>query len=133
MRRSIPRWTVAACALPILFALGCGGAGKEEPAGTGLDESASSEARQLFVAENCTLCHGEMTQGVEELGPAIRDLAPYWDRDRLAAYLEDPQGFREANPDFEERRDASFSMEMPPVDHLSVEQRLLLADWLLTR
>jgi len=133
MRRSSLGWTIAAGLLPLLALFGCGGPRTEEPAEGGLSESSASEARRLYTAESCTMCHGEMAQGVEELGPALRDLAPYWDRDRLADYLADPEAFRVANPDFEERRDASFNMEMPPFDHLSVEQRGMLADWLLTR
>ena len=99
----------------------------------GIGEAEASAARQLFQDENCTMCHGEMTQGMEELGPALRDLAPYWDRDRLASYLEDPPAFAEANPDFDERRDIAFDLEIPAYDSLSVEQRHILADWLLTR
>ena len=74
-----------------------------------------------------------MAQGLEGAGPALRDLAPYWDVDRLMAYLADPETFRAANPDFEDRREAVFELEMPAYDHLSEDQRRLLARWLLTR
>lgn len=126
---------------PIVVAAVCGltliGCGAEEPgeaqAANSLGEADESRAINLYQSEACTACHGEMAQGQEEIGPALLDLAPYWDVDRLMAYLEDPEAFRAANPDFEERRDVAFEIEMPAFDHLSEDQRRLLARWLLTR
>jgi len=127
--------------VPWVVAAGCGmmlvACGGEKPgdgqASASLSEADESRALTLFQSEICTACHGEMAHGIEEAGPALRDLAPYWDVDRLTAYLADPEGFRAANPDFEERRDVAFELEMPASDHLSEDQRRLLARWLLTR
>jgi cytochrome c551/c552 len=105
----------------------------EEKAGDSLSEADESRALALFQSEACSACHGEMARGIEEVGPALQDLAPYWDVDRLATYLADPEGFRAANPDFEDRRDVVFELEMPASDHLSEDQRRLLARWLLSR
>jgi hypothetical protein len=135
MRRRIEigiLWVLAA-GLVACGGSGDGGKRSETPDATGPSEAQASEARKLFVDEGCPMCHGEMGQGVEELGPALRELKPYWDRERLMSYIEDPESFRAAHPDFEDRRDESFNMEMPSYDYLSVEQRGLLADWLLTR
>lgn len=117
-----------------LMLVGCGG---ENPgdgqASVTLSEADESRAYALFQSEACTACHGEMAQGLEEAAPALKSLAPYWDVDRLMAYLADPEGFRAANPDFEDRREVVFELEMPASDHLSEDQRRLLARWLLTR
>ena len=65
--------------------------------------------------------------------PALRDLAPFWDAERLGAYLRDPEGFRAANPTFEERRDIEFELEMPAYEALSEEELELLGRWLMAR
>lgn len=127
----VPFALAAVCGLILI---GCGGA---EPdvgqASNSISEADESRAIKLFQSEACTVCHGEMAQGVEETGPALRDLAPYWDVDRLMAYIADPEGFRAANPDFEDRREVAFELEMPASDQLSEDQRRLLARWLLSR
>jgi mono/diheme cytochrome c family protein len=125
---------VVVVAMSGLTLIGCGGEPPvEAQADNSLGEAEESRALELYQAEACAACHGEMAQGQEEIGPALRDLAPYWDVDRLMVYLADPEGFRAANPDFDERRDVAFEIEMPAFDHLSEEQRRLLARWLLTR
>ena len=117
-----------------LILTGCGGAEPDAArAGNSISEADESRAIKLFQSEDCTMCHGEMAQGLEEIGPALRDLAPYWDVDRLMAYIADPEGFRAANSDFEDRREVVFELEMPASDQLSEDQRRLLARWLLTR
>ena len=124
--------TVAAVCGSML--IGCAGeqSGEAQDA-TSISEADESRAFALFQSEACTACHGEMAQGIEQAGPALKALAPYWDVDRLMAYLADPEGFRAANPDFEDRREVVFELEMPASDHLSEDQRRLLARWLLTR
>ena len=126
----VPFAVAAVCGLILI---GCGAAEPDAArAGNSISEADESRAIRLFQSEGCTACHGEMAQGLE-IGPALRDLAPYWDVDRLMAYIADPEGFRAANPDFEDRREVVFEMEMPASDHLSEDQRRLLARWLLTR
>ena len=126
-----PFAVAAVCGLTLM---GCGGqAPGDAQAGRSLSEADESRAFKLFQSEDCTVCHGEMAQGLEGVGPALRDLAPYWDVDRLMAYVTDPEGFRAANPDFEDRREVVFELEMPASDHLSEDHRRLLARWLLTR
>jgi mono/diheme cytochrome c family protein len=126
--------SIVAVALGLSVVTGCGG----EPVGeaespTVLSEAEESEALALYRSEACAVCHGEMGEGIEGAGPVLRDLAPYWDVERLMTYIADPEGFSAANPDFDERRDQTFELEMPASDHLSEEQRRLLARWLLTR
>ena len=90
-------------------------------------------AEELFESEGCAVCHGAGGSGAPGTGPALRDLAPYWSEARLLDYLGNPPGFRERNPDFEDRRDAGYELEMPAFDHLSEDDLRLLARWLLTR
>jgi len=116
------------------LATGCGGGPPSGPSpDAALSEADESKALGLFQSEGCNACHGDLAEGIEGVGPPLRDLAPYWDADRLMAYLADPEGFRATNPDFEDRRDTVYELEMPAFDHLSEDQRRLLARWLLAR
>ena len=131
--------TLIAILLPMVVT-GCGGRPADEPPEEApaaiesvLTEAEMDEARGLYEGEACSLCHGQTADGVPDMGPPLRELAPYWDEDRLSAYLNDPEGFRGTNPDFDDRRPGKFEMEMPAFDHLPPEQRELLARWLLTR
>jgi mono/diheme cytochrome c family protein len=118
-----------------LLICGCSGAPSDGDGGeaAALSEAQASKAMTLFQDEGCPACHGDLAGGIEGAGPALRDLAPYWDVERLATYLEDPEAFREANPDFDERRDTAYELEMPAYDYLSRDQRELLGRWLLER
>jgi mono/diheme cytochrome c family protein len=116
----------------LLLFIGCAGESPEAP----LAKPTAAEiarAVELYGQQACPECHGGNAEGVEDTGPALRELAPYWDVDRLVAYLADPDGFRIANPDFEERRDTVYELEMPAFDFVPEEDRRLLASWLLTR
>ena len=121
-------------ALLAAVCVGCGSGGTGGgPAGEEWTDADAARAERLFQDEICSTCHGERLEGLDELGPKLSDLSPYWDVNRLAAYLEDPDGFRQLNPDFEMRRGEEFELEMPAFDHLSLAQRRLLARWLLMR
>jgi len=123
--------------LPLLAACGAGEPAPKdlaaEPATYSISEADAAKAVELFESQACTVCHGEMGVGVEGAGPALKDLAPYWNEDRLEAYLEDPEAFREAHPDFEDRRAEQYDLQMPAFGHLTADERQLLAHWLLTR
>ena len=127
----LSRNLVLLAALTALCA-GCGGSA-DGPLAEEWTDSDAARAETLFRAEDCVTCHGEQADGIEGLGPALRDLSPYWDTVRLAAYLEDPDAFRKANPDFEQRRSEKYELEMPAHEHLSLAQRRHLARWLLMR
>jgi cytochrome c551/c552 len=132
MQRRVRGLRIGSLTLGLVLTLACGGSEGQDGRPVAATLTAS-DAMQLFQNENCTMCHGELTQGVDGVGPALRDLAPFWNRQRLTVYLADPDGFRQANPEFENRRNEEYGIEMPASDHLSREQRQLLADWLLTR
>lgn len=95
-------------------------------------EAEIARAMELYGQQACPECHAGNAEGSEN-GPVLRDLAPYWNVDRLVDYLGDPDGFRVANPDFDDRRDTVYELEMPAFDFVPEEDRRLLARWLLTR
>jgi mono/diheme cytochrome c family protein len=129
--------SAVATSAPILLALTLTCASPERTGdATAAPASAGSEVSnvlELYRDQGCPVCHGDRAEGVEDAGPALDDLAGYWNVERLSSYLEDPDAFRVANPDFDERRDASFRLDMPAYDGLTEEQREDLARWLLTR
>lgn len=112
----------------VAWSLGC--AGNDAPE---LTEAEIEQAMSIYEDQSCGVCHGEAGEG-GDIGPALRNMTPYWDAERLSAYLRNPDGFRKANPDFEERRDRAFDeMEMPAYDLLSDEDSRALTRWLLTQ
>ncbi len=97
-----------------------------------MSDEQTSAALAIYEDQSCSLCHGEQAEGNDN-GPALEDLEPYWDEYRLVTYLADPEKFRTANPDFDQRRDTKYELEMPEFGHVPEQDRRLLARWLLTR
>lgn len=139
MNKKVSGLGQTAAGLLLASLVACGGGGGTEPAAPAeaepvvSSEADATEAVAVFQEEACTICHGEMGEGMAGVGPALQGLAPYWNEERLVAYLQDPEGFRAGNTDFEDRRDEQFELEMPAFDHLSDEQLQLLARWLMAR
>jgi mono/diheme cytochrome c family protein len=126
--------TGAALGFLTLFSIGCGG--NAPPAGNAAEapaESDSLRAEALFEEQACNVCHGDGGAGIEGAGPALENLDDYWTEDLLEAYLRDPESFREAHPEFDQRRDETYELEMPAFEHLEQDERRLLARWLLAR
>jgi mono/diheme cytochrome c family protein len=84
--------------------------------------------QRLFHSQGCVACHGAGGEG-GTLGPPLRGLASNWTRERLAAYLADPQGTVAADARLQElgRR---YPMPMPPIP-ASLAERGELADYVL--
>jgi len=127
--------TALAAALALL-ALGCagsgGGSGSAAGPEPGLSAAEVERATALFESESCSTCHGPDAEG-SDLAPALRSLAGYWDEARIVRYLEDPEAFRAAEPEFDRRRDTEYDLDMPAFGHIPLEDRTTLARWLLTR
>ena len=83
----------------------------------------------IYELQNCANCHGEDRAGTAR-GPALAGLDRNWDRASLAEYLADPRAFAERDPRLDALRE-SHPGEMSRYDNLTLEQRLVLADWLL--
>jgi cytochrome c2 len=97
----------------------CGGS--DRPSGPPTGES-------LFATQSCVTCH-RTDGGGNNFGPSLRGTAEYWTREKLAAYLADPQGVvaKDARLMALSR---NYNMQMPPV-RLGEADRLLLADHVL--
>ena len=115
--RRITPWLAALLLLP---ALACG---PSENASSGPPDGA-----QLYERQGCVTCHKASGRG-GALGPTLVRTGEYWTREKLAEYLADPASFvgKDARLNSIARH---FNMQMPPA-RLSLEQRLLLADYVL--
>ena len=105
--------------LGLLFAIAaCGG---DKPSGPPTGES-------LFATQSCVTCH-RADGGGNKFGPSLLGTPENWTREKIAAYLADPQGTvaKDARLMALSR---NYSMQMPPV-RLSEEHRLMLADYVL--
>jgi len=83
----------------------------------------------IYALQNCANCHGEQREGTR-LGPALQSLSTDWTRARLAEYLADPRALVESDERLA-ALDREFSSDMGRYDNLSLDERLVLADWLL--
>lgn len=123
-------------ALGFVMIIGPGCSNESPPSASDADVLPVADLRQaaaLFEQQACNVCHGNEGGGIEGAGPALGDLGDYWTEDLLEAYLRDPDGYRKAHPEFDQRRDAAYELEMPAFEHLDEEERRLLARWLLAR
>jgi len=71
----------------MLVAVGAGCADRRpapEPETTFTAEQ-EEQARSLFAAQDCNMCHGDDAEGAE-IGPALRDMAEYWSVERLVVF-----------------------------------------------
>lgn len=80
----------------------------------------------LFREQNCVQCHGPDGSGTN-LGPTLHGKQQYWTREKLAAYLLDPQAVIDADPRLQQQA-GRYMLPMVKFVGLSLEQRLALAD-----
>lgn len=83
----------------------------------------------IYELQNCANCHGPERAGTR-LGPPLAGLGGRWTRARLADYLADPRAMVASDARLAEL-DRQWSSDMGPYDNLTLEERLVLADWLL--
>jgi mono/diheme cytochrome c family protein len=115
------RLAFAVCALGLVLAA-CGG--KESSGDT------ASAGEKLFASQNCVTCHKADGSG-NAFGPSILQAPEHWTREALAAYFADPEGTVLKDPRLT-ALSRNYSMKMPPVRGLSDEQRLQIADHVLS-
>lgn len=108
--------TVGIALLSLLLAGGCAQAG-----GAG---------QAVYASKNCAMCHGGNGEGTNN-GPALTGLKQNWDRDKLAAYLKDPQGYAASDPRLAANHD-KYVMRMPAAV-LTPDEEGALLDYLLSR
>ena len=135
MRQSLASVTVLIGLLALCFVHGCATKRVEGDPGqaAGLSPAEEASAIALFEDLGCNACHGDQGEGLEDMAPALGDLAPYWTAERLSTYLLSPDWFRSQNPDFDARREIEFDAEMPSYEEIPEEDRILLSRWLMTR
>lgn len=103
----------------VLALAACGGSDKPSGPPTG---------QSLFATQSCVTCHRK-DGGGNNFGPSLRGAAENWTREKLAAYLADPQAVVAKDPRLT-ALSRNYNMQMPPV-RLSEELRLMLADYVL--
>lgn len=85
---------------------------------------------RLFVLHGCNVCHGDGGEG-RSLGPPLRGVSEHWERADLAAFLLDPRAAVAERPRLAEL-DARYPSEMRPYRNTTEDERLRLADFLLS-
>ncbi len=96
---------------------------------TATQPPAGASGREIYELQLCANCHGDQGQG-KSLGPPLRELQRFWEREALVEFLADPKAWKED----ERMRQLSrkHSGNMAPYDNLSEQERGLLADYLFT-
>lgn len=105
--------------LAALLAGACSGGG----------DSQAKDGPTLFSRNGCVACHGHKLQG-SSMAPALAGLAEHWTVEDMVAYLADPKGYAAQDPRLSEQG-KSYRTVMPPYANVSVEDRTVLAEWLL--
>jgi mono/diheme cytochrome c family protein len=96
----------------------------KDPARSGPPDGAA-----LFREQNCVQCHAPDATGTN-LGPTLHHKKQFWTREKLAAYLADPQAVIETDERLKSQA-TQYMLPMVKFIGLSLEQRLALADHVL--
>ncbi|MBK9097223.1 MAG: cytochrome c [bacterium] len=86
---------------------------------------------QLISNFGCTNCHGGELQGTP-MAPALTNLSQYWGKERLLAYLRNPNDFMN-DPRFKEYREKYPNQIMPPYGTKNIKDLGKIVDYLLER
>ena len=93
------------------------------------DPPPGASGADIYALQNCANCHGQLGRG-SSLGPPLASLGRHWTSELLVEYLADPRLFVERDERLA-ALSAEYSGQMSRYDNLSVEQRRVLAEWLL--
>lgn len=104
----------------LLLGAACGG----PPGGASLDGEA------LYSLHGCNVCHGDAGEG-RSLGPALVGVGLHWTREELARFLLEPRVVIAETPRLAEL-DLQYPSEMRPYRNTTAEERLRIADFLLS-
>lgn len=88
-------------------------------------------ATQLISNFGCTNCHGGELQGTQ-MAPALTNLSQYWSKERLLAYLRNPNDFMN-DPRFKEYKEKYPNQIMPPYGNKNIKDLGKIVDYLLER
>jgi len=99
-------------------------------AACGPDAAPASPGAKLYQVQGCATCHGSAGEGALT-GPPIAGSSSRWKRDDLAAFLAEPESFVARDPRLAQQK-KKYMMPMQAFTHLSMEERLQLADHVLS-
>ncbi len=88
-------------------------------------------AEQLIINFGCSNCHGMDLAGTN-MGPSLKNLSEYWNKERLIAYLRNPMDYMDEER-FKEYREKYPSQIMPPYGNKNIKDLGKIVDYLLTR
>jgi mono/diheme cytochrome c family protein len=93
----------------------------------------SSKGAQLYASNICANCHGASLQGLPTLGPDLTGVKKHWkSAAELSKYFEDPREYALGDQRLREGL-SKYTMKMPSYASMSEEDRLALAEWLLSQ
>jgi len=88
-------------------------------------------AEQLISNFGCTNCHGGELQGTP-MAPALTNLSQYWGKERLLAYLRNPNNFMNEER-FVQYKEKYPNQIMPPYGNKNIKDLGKIVDYLLER
>lgn len=98
---------------------------------SGLAIADVERAKEIYESSNCWTCHGRNGIGAMA-GPELEGLAANWTREDLADFLKDPEAWVAKDERIAELAGQyPIKMVRPPAP-IAPNDRLKLADWLLT-
>ena len=80
--------------------------------------------QRLYRHGGCARCHGAHLAG-SHLAPSLKGLEDRWTREELDRFLQDPLGYKEADPRLKELA-KRYPAPMPPFVMRDVERRQLI-------
>ena len=157
MHRPQPRAIAVTLAAALLAtATGCGGGGAEDGSGGRTSSGGSAEpaaeapeggaaagaelgaeeveaAIAVYEAGACWTCHGRPHKDQPGLaGPPLSGLTQHWSAEDLADFIDDPEAWVAKDDRLAVKKSEFTVPMMPPMRPISIEDRTLLARWLLT-
>jgi len=85
---------------------------------------------RLYLQNGCGSCHGATGAG-GSLGPALKDMSRFWDRNSMSAFFEDPKATLRSDERLS-KLSKTFSAGMPAFQYLTDDQAGRIADFVLS-
>ena len=105
----------------------------EEVGATELSEVEIEAAIAVYESATCWTCHGRPHADMEGLaGPALSNLDEHWNVDDLADFIDDPEAWVAKDDRLAVMKSEYPLPMMKTMRPVSLEDRQLLASWLLT-
>ncbi len=92
--------------------------------------SGDRNGAELYTYIGCSSCHGATGTG-GSLGPPLKGIGQYWDRESMTNFLVDPKETLASDPRLSKLDDA-FKTDMRPFSELTRDQLERIADFVLS-